>query len=299
MQLALGAAVPDTAWAAMTLAAEPSPEELYEQGKKDYRLGKYKDAVQKWEEAYARSENALILYNISLAYEQLFGISGDVGDLRRSRAVLQNFINVTPEDEDAPKRLAELDKRIAELEAKKGDPKEGGGVGDGGPGPDKPPVPKGADPGKKLRIAGAATLGVGGALVLAGVGIGIGYSVKSGELKDDIRRLHANDADICGAFGAEANWPTREDAVAPGASEETIACYNHGNELDTTRHNGRVANLAAALGFGLVGGIGVVAIIAGAVVFARGDRATKDWRRGLGRLEVVPMGRGLALRGRF
>ena len=72
-------------WAISTAqAAEPSgqsPEALYEVGRKAYRLGKFKDAVEKWEEAYALSEQPLLLYNISLAYKGLYTITDDLDEV--------------------------------------------------------------------------------------------------------------------------------------------------------------------------------------------------------------------------
>jgi tetratricopeptide (TPR) repeat protein len=83
-------------------AAAPAetPEGLYDEGRKAYRLGDYETAVQKWERAYALSDNALLLYNISLAYKGRYGITKDLADLRRARAVIDNFVTIAKSNDD-------------------------------------------------------------------------------------------------------------------------------------------------------------------------------------------------------
>ena len=87
----LSLASPVARAAAAPPAAE-SPEQLYEEGRKDYRLGRFQDAIDKWEKAYAIAELPLLLYNIALAYRQLYDVSADVEDLRKGKVVLKNFL---------------------------------------------------------------------------------------------------------------------------------------------------------------------------------------------------------------
>ncbi len=268
-------------------AAAPAAEQLYDEGRKAYRLGDFQTAVEKWEQAYDVSDNGLLLYNISLAYKGLYTITGDLADLRRSRAVLDNFIKVARVDpdidtDDAPQRLAELDTMIAEAEKAQE--------------PDEPPPPtvvtppeddelldeRGPDPGKKLRLAGIGTMAGGGALVMTGIGLLTFYALKGREFKDDLKR----DSDAYDDSGC-ADMP------------EDSACQQLENNIDTWRENGKQSNLlAVALGAGL-GGLGAVALVAGGLVFNEGNKRTKQWERGLTQLRFMPTPRGFTISGRF
>lgn len=264
--------------------AEKTPEVLYEEGRKAYRLGKFAEAVQKWEEAYDKSERPLLLYNISLAYKSLYDISGDVEDLRKARAVMNNFLVVATADEaeDAEARIAELDKMIADAKANTPTPT---------PDPDEPKeepkpmtAPTGPDPGRTLRIAGAGTMGGGGLLVVTGAVVGIFLGVKGQEFSDELRQLQADRDDIC------------------SGAEESTACRQQDANIETARNNGRKANLGLGLSLGIGGGLGLVALTAGAILFVQGNRRTAEWKRtGVAKheLRIVPTGRGLALSGRF
>lgn len=269
------------------LAVEGTPEELYDEGRKAYRLGDFKTAVDRWEKAYDLSDNGLLLYNISLAYKGLYTISNDLADLRRARAILDNFIKVAKanpdiDPDDAPERLIELDAMIAEAEQAAED--------------DKPPPPvvvqptegdelrekMGPDAGRKLRLAGMGTMVGGGAIALTGVALAAFYGIKGQEFSSKLGNSLQEQEDR----GCE-NGDTRSE------------CTEIQSEIDTWRSNGNNANtLSVAMGLGL-GGVGVVALVAGGLVFNEGNKRTKQWERGLSELRVSPTRRGLVLTGRF
>lgn len=276
----LGVAAPDT---------DKPPEVLYEEGKKAYRLGNFDEAVQKWEEAYDKSESSLLLYNISLAYKGLYGISGDVEDLRKARAVMKNFLVIAEADpdvdpDDAEERIAELDGMITDAEANtpKPDP-EVDPKGD--PPKDEPKaiIPEGPDPGRTLRIAGASAMGGGGLFIVTGAVLGIYFGVRGQEFSDELRQLQADRADVC------------------DGNEGSTDCLQQDANIETARNNGRTANLGVGLTLGIGGGLGLVALTAGAILFVQGNRRTSEWKKtGFARqLRLVPTGRGLALHGRF
>lgn len=265
---------------------DTAPEVLYDEGKRAYRLGRFEEAVTKWEQAYDKSERSLLLYNIALAYKGRYGISGNVDDLRKARAVMKNFLIIAQADpdvdaDDAADRIDEIDAMIAEALANPPDTD--------GPKEVTPPVdvprpfePEGEDPGKKLRIAGAATMGGGGLLTVTGAVLGIYFGVRGQEFSDQLRQLQVERIDVC---------------ATPGSQE----CADQDAAIDSARSNGRSANLRMGLAFGIAGGLGLVAVGAGAVVFVQGNRRTADWKAGTvaGSLRVVPTGRGLAVSGRF
>jgi tetratricopeptide (TPR) repeat protein len=267
--------------------ADKPPEVLYEEGRKAYRLGRFAEAVQKWELAYDKSERPLLLYNISLAYKSLYGLSGDIEDLRKARAVMNNFLVIAQADadvdaDDAEERIAELDRMIADAQANVPKPE---------PDPDEPkdepkPIttPTGPDPGRTLRIAGASTMGAGGLLVVTGSVVGIFLGVKGQEFSDELRQLQAERDDVC------------------GGDEDSLDCRQQDANIQTARNNGRKANLGLGLSLGIGGGLGLVALTAGAILFVQGNRRTAEWKRtGFARheLRLVPTGRGLAISGRF
>lgn len=272
----------------MAPEAEKPPEVLYEEGKKAYRLSRFDEAVRKWEKAYDLSERALLLYNIALAYKGLYGISGDIEDLRKARAVMNNFLIIAQADpdveaDDAAARIEELDGMIAEAE------KELEAGTDPTPDPDPPVVieprpimPDGPDPGRTLRIAGASTLGGGGLLLVTGAVLGIYFGVRGQEFSDELRQLQAERPELC------------TDATSTACMEQDAA-------IDSARSNGRAANLGLGLSMGVGGGLGLVAVGAGAILFVQGNRKTAEWKKTgfAAQLRVVPFGRGLALQGRF
>lgn len=279
--LVAGAPVP--LLVAPTADQDKAPEVLYEEGKKAYRLGKFAEALQKWELAYDKSERPLLLYNISLAYKSLYDLSGDVEDLRKARAVMNNFLAEADasEAEDAKERIAELDRMIADAKANVPTPE---------PDPDepkdepKPMTPTGPDPGRTLRIAGAASMGAGGLLVVTGAVVGIFLGVKGQEFSDELRQLQADREGIC------------------DGDEGSTACRQQDANIDTARNNGRKANLGLGLSLGIGGGLGLVALTAGAILFVQGNRRSAEWKQtGVAKhqLRLVPTGRGLALTGRF
>ncbi len=270
-------------------APEASPEELYDEGRKAYRLGDFQTAVEKWEEAYDLSDNGLLLYNISLAYKGLYTITNDIADLRRARAILDNFIKVAKanpdiDPDDAPDRLAELDQMIADAEKAAEEnkppppvviqPKDGGG--------DDLREKMGPDPGRTLRLAGMGTMVGGGALTLTGVGLAAFFAIKGQEFSSKLRNsLDEQDREGCTSSSSDDN------------------CVRIQGEIDTWRNNGNQANsLAVAVGVGL-GGAGAVALVAGGLVYNEGNKRTKQWERGLSNLRLMPTRNGFVLSGRF
>ena len=271
-----------------TAPAADDPVVLYDEGKKAYRLGRFGEAVEKWEQAYAASERSLLLYNIALAYRGRYGISGDIEDLRKARAVMKNFFIIAQADpeidpDDAEARIAEIDELLVEAEAAAAANKEVKRDDQPPPPPHDPPpaTPEGPDPGRNLRIAGAATLGTGGLMLVTGTVLGIYFGVRGQEFSDELRQLQAERPDVC---------------IDP----DSIECTEQDLAIDNARNNGRSANLGVGLSFGIGGGLGAVALGAGVILFLRGNRQTAEWKQSVaGSLRLVPNGRGLALRGRF
>jgi tetratricopeptide (TPR) repeat protein len=303
-----GLALPVHAHAAGLVAnAEPSPEELYEQGRKAYRVGKFKEAVDAWEKSFAASDNPLLLYNISLAYRGLYGISGDIDDLKRARAVLENFLRVAEADPalqseigDAQTRIAEIDKELKEAEARAKAAAEKN-VPPPKVGPSKDEIR-----GKRLRIAGAVTMGVGGVLVITGVAVGAYMAITGGDFKEKLKRAKqraTNELNMAGVDDVNGCIDDAHEKVQPNE-----ACMPEGSDAGQAlsdvayyRRVGNKANTTSIVSFAVIGGLGLVGVITGAVLFAQGNRLRTKRVADL-RVSPVFAGRsmtGLSLTGRF
>lgn len=297
--LAVGV-VPTEALAASTVrivgpqeATGEDARSLYEAGERAYRRGRFPEALEKFERAYDLSEQPLLLYNIALAYRQLYDVAQDVEELRRGRAVLKNFMLFAERDADldptdARRLLTEIETLIADHKERKPEV-----VPPPGPisGSDDPPptASNPGDPGRELRIAGAIAMGSGGALALAGTIAGIVFGIKGENFAADLERDTKRHEEECG--GAS---PTLSDADCDMLNEN----------IDVDRSNGRNANLGVGLSFGVGGGLGVIAFGVGLGLFIQGNKRSNDWRATSARRpRVYPIatrdGAGFGVSGRF
>ncbi|MBL8945547.1 MAG: hypothetical protein JNK45_20455 [Myxococcales bacterium] len=326
--LTVALAVPSVSRPAFAAAAfEPTAEELYDQGRTAYRLGKFKDAVVAWEKSYDLSNgNPLLLYNIALAYRGLFGITDDIKDLRQAETVMRSFVTVAEADPALQGELADARARHAEFVAEIAAEEEKQAAA--GPSPqDKAFADEQArraaeeKRSKKLRLAGAVTMGVGGGVFLAGATVGTLYLVKSKEFTDQVRSdraavtavlqdpalmLSKERVDRCvedKSVATEALDAANDGTGAAGImNADCRPAAQELADLAQTRINGKKANAVAIVGFAVIGGIGLAALIAGAVVFAQGNRVARGGRQA--RVQIAPSfggraGNGFVLHGRF
>jgi len=273
------------------MAQQPSAEALFDEGRKAYRLGKYEDAVKKWEESYSLSNNALILYNIGLAYKGWYSVSGELAHLRKAKAVFNNFYLEAQRDPsigdptEAESQIKELDTMIAkaEQEAQQKAAADAQRQAQSGPASSTPLRPTGPDPGKKLRLPGVITMGIGGALVVTGGVMGLVFALKGEEFQSQLSSFKSEHDDLtCDRVPAD---PDRCDELS--------------TYIKVTRDNGNQANVLAAVSLAALGGIGVAALVAGGVTFAYGNKRTRAWEQGRTVFRVLPTWGGLVLHGRF
>lgn len=149
------------------------------------------------------------------------------------------------------------------------------------PPPQASPEAPGRDVDKPFRIA-AATMGVGGGLLIAGATSGVVMLLLGNEFREQ--------RDESLELRLEVDCTNPEEGL----------CRRLGVRADAADRNLAKADvLELGLGAGL-GAAGLVALIAGALVFALGTRETKRER---GRLGISPQrmrgGGGLAFHGRF
>lgn len=295
-------------------AAEPSAKALYEQGRTAYRVAKYTEAIAAWERSYDMSSAPLLLYNIALAHNAIYEKGKDLEELRQAAEVMKSFITVAEADPalqneivDARSRHAEFLERIRERE--EADSKAAAASAD----VENAQKQRTEARSKRMRLAGAITMGVGGGVFLTGAALGTLYIVRSNEFSnqvskdrravelkltegtDDpdettINRCLENEENATASLDyansmANMDLERVESACRPAVSELA--------ELAQTRINGKKANSLAIVGFAVIGGIGLAALVAGAVVFAQGNRGPRA-AKGAARLQLVPQIGGLS-----
>jgi tetratricopeptide (TPR) repeat protein len=263
---------------------QQAAKDAYAEGEKAYRLGRFEDAALAFERAYELSGLPDILYNIGLSHLRWYDVDPDIAHLRKAKVVFQNYVIEIQKNpdlgdlEEAEAVIAQIDEKIAEAEAaaKADGPRDV---------PSGEPVDHGPDPGKKLRLGGSVAMGVGGAFVVAGVVSGVVLGVRGQEFEGDL-----------------ANAYNERDALGCTPTDGRPECDEVNDRIEIFRNNGQQAN-ALAVGLGLaLGGVGIIGIVTGAVLFVQGNKKTKAWeQRKL--LSVTPSwGRGqvgLAVSGRF
>lgn len=274
---------------------------LYEEGKTAYRLGKFKDAVEKFEAAYAASGLPTILFNVGLAYERLYTTSNDVAHLRKAIAVLENFLLEVQKDpnlgepseveaqiaairqkiddhdnREAAKAAAAAEaKRKADAQNRQQQQQQQDQQDEG------PKGPMGPDPGQKDRKLGLILVGVGAGVGVAGGALGAVFGARGGGFVDELEDSY----DVSDSMGCQ-DPPTTSDCVALEEQQDAI------------RRNGKQAN-TLTYAFAIGGSVAGIALIgAGAGIFMRGKKRTSKWKNG-NDLSIAPTGRGFVLSGRF
>lgn len=130
---------------------------------------------------------------------------------------------------------------------------------------DKPTPERGEDPGKKLRLAGVGMMGGGGAMIVIGSIVGGVFAAKGGRLSEELNGtggLYTQQK----MMGCSANM----------TPDESAPCAELRTDIESTREAGQKSNRASTLSFALVGGIGALLLIGGAISFALGRKKTQD-----------------------
>ena len=278
---------------------------LYEEGRRAYRKGDMPLAVEKFEAAYDLTENAIILYNIGLAYRRLYDESRDIAHLRRAKVVLENFRMELARDSGlgSPDEVAGVLAEVEEMLDEEDVTRQSGGGQDGaeaetkedpassdeepaaepeGPEPavhDDQPVDSG-DPGRGLKIGGYTGLGLGGAL---GIGAGVVAAVFIGKKNDHLAALDESVA----------------NAQAEGCvdTDTSGVCGDYLDEREALTVNANLAQDRALLGGVALGVSAGVAIGGGVALVLIGNKKSKQGKTA--HLRVTPFKRGVALSGRF
>ena len=292
--------------------AETSPEEakraearaLYREGSSLFQLGKYEEALEKFEACYKLSPLPLILYNIALTQRELGERDRDPQRLREATSMYRNFHramqrdpslidesrNITPTaiTED----MAVVDKLIEEIEAEETaraeeEAERQAKIAAAG----SKRQPEGPDPGdphrKKGKLWLAAGAGAGGVVAATGLALVAVYGVQASAASAD----------------AQSNETSQQNFLCDNPPASFLQeCIDLVNEADEINRRGTAAQRNALL-------IGVPIAVVGAAVVAtgvalgvikkkKGDEETRAWREGA-QLFVAPTFGGLTLQGRF
>lgn len=265
---------------------------LYEEGRKDYNQGFYKSAIEKFEAAHKRSKNPLILYNIGLTYKKLYDDEQKIEMLKAARTALKDYVAAVEKDpglgadpDEVKPVLADIDAELARVEA------EPAPEGPTEPTDSKPDPSQQQDPGRKLKLAGIGLMASGGGLIVVGSVLGGVFAVKGGRLGDQLNSM-----------GGLYDQLDEGGCMAEATVGEPPGCPAIHDRIDTARADGKSANTASVVSFAVVGGIGALLVIGGAVSYVLGKKRTNEAPE-TARLRVLPTAGwghgGLMLQGRF
>ena len=95
-------------------------QRLFDEASAAYNLGKFADAIAKFEAAYALLKAPSLLYNLGQAHAKAYEIDQDLAHLRQARGLFTNFIKIRESTGeatgDAKERVAEIEAEIAAKE---------------------------------------------------------------------------------------------------------------------------------------------------------------------------------------
>jgi tetratricopeptide (TPR) repeat protein len=250
----------------------------YEEGKSAYRVGNFEEAAIAFEQAYQLSGLPDILYNIGLAHLRWYDVDVDPTHLRKAKAVFQNYIieiQSNPELGDLEQveaLITQIDEKLAGVT----EPEVTAPV-------DTSPA-RGPDPGSKQRLGGGISMGLGGVFIVGAAASVVAFSLR-GQAAEDRVVSEAASFEEAGCFA---------DDTLPG-------CAAIDQRIGESQAQGQTAN-ALAIGLGAsLGGVGVIGLITGAVMFVQGNEKTKNWEQA--NVRVTPSwsagGGGLLVFGRF
>ncbi len=280
---------------------------LYYEGVTDYKLGKFVQALGKFEEAYALTSAPNILRNIAVTLGRVSEVSDDTAKLRESRAMWKNYLSEvyknpgllnTANDEtveDVEEIVDELDEKLAALEAEEeAKAREAAerelAMAEASKSAAYEPI--GPDPGVASRKRGTLWLavggGVGGVMAATGLGLMAAFGARASAINTEARTNEQTQAELnCGA-------PASDNAINQ-CSQLVLAA-------DDINSRGLIAQrnmLVIGLPITIVGtGLAVAGVTLGLIDRKKGADKTRMWREGP-RVSVAPTLGGLTIAGRF
>jgi tetratricopeptide (TPR) repeat protein len=291
-----GAEASTTEEAPAEATASDEARAAYKAGKTAFRLGRFEEAIPKFEEAYALSGNAAVLFNIALAYERLGENKKDVQALRNAKTAYQNYLGEIRKndllDPDAAREttekiegtIARIDGQIEVLEAES----EAARNAAEGPETGAAQVPDDREERraalmKKSKLWLGAGAGAGGVLLAAGAALTVVFGQQGKKASDALAEdFDAYNANNCGT-----------------ASQMGTSCQDTYNDIQDHKTEGDRANT-------MLFAVGLPVTVVGAAVLGAGVGMGLKFRKQAGALgeetpsvSVLPSLGGLVLQGRF
>lgn len=112
----------------------------FQQGERDFQLGKFEAAIEAYERAFNLDPHPAFIFNIALAHRRQYEIDGKLEHLLRARELYRNYLKLAPATANRPgveKLITELGTRIDQARASAVEPQPGAA---GIPAPPAPPV---------------------------------------------------------------------------------------------------------------------------------------------------------------
>lgn len=276
--------------------ADDDARAAYKAGKTAFRLGRFDEAIPKFEEAYALSGNAAVLFNIALAYERLGENKKDVQALRNAKTAYQNYLGEVRKNdlldpdtasettEKIEGTIARLNEEIESLDAEA----EAARQAAEGPGTGAAQVPDDREERRAALMKKSKTwlgvgAGAGGVLVAAGAALTVVFGQQGKKASDALKAdFDAYNANNCGT-----------------ASQMGTTCQDTYNDIQDRKSEGDRANT-------MLFAVGLPVTIVGAAVLGAGVGMGLKFRKQAGALgeetpsvSVLPSLGGLVLQGRF
>jgi tetratricopeptide (TPR) repeat protein len=113
---------------------------MFQQGERDFQLGKFEAAIDAYERAFNLDPHPAFIFNIALAHRRQYEIDGKLEHLLRARELYRNYLKLAPATANRPgveKLITELGTRIDQARAGAGEPPP---VAVAVPAPPAPPV---------------------------------------------------------------------------------------------------------------------------------------------------------------
>lgn len=158
--------------------ADQEARRLYQAGEAAFTAGRFVEAVQSFQAAYEQSHAPKLLWNIAQSWRRQYDVSGDVADLRRARAVLQNFRELADSEAERTEAVTALAQVEAAIEGEEAKARAAAAAASGAaanaaasppaPAPQGPSPEQQATRARTLKAAGLAVGAAGLALTAAG-----------------------------------------------------------------------------------------------------------------------------------
>jgi len=100
-----------------TAGAEAAAKTAFAQGSDAFRLGRYPEAIQRYEDAYRLSHKVEILFNLALSNRKAYAIEQKPEYLRRALDIYKQFLRLTPDEAELRAARQNISEAAGELAA--------------------------------------------------------------------------------------------------------------------------------------------------------------------------------------